>query len=321
MAEEAEEQVEEEAVDPIAQFMAAVESEQAANQETEPPHEGDDDSAEVDAGTEEKTQVEKPAETPTPEGPSVEMQQIASDHGVHAEDIAKARDNRELALLIGAADRIRAAQEPAKKDEPAKEPVKNDLEWNLDLPEDEFGPDDPIRKALASVVEQVKASITKDRRGISALINFAEEHLKEKDEAQKKAEEENKAREAEIVTRLAKPFDQLMNSFNSDVLGKGDFSKLSESQQKVRLDLWDRTVSLGMTPDSPPEEVERLGKLAVEARHREIADQFNKQQRKAKAQPQRVLGGNTNGRAVEPKPGFVEWFEDVQNGRTTLAEN
>jgi hypothetical protein len=301
--------------DPLAEFealrAAAPESEgdeeDTAVEGDEPEQEsGDEDSAETEAGDAEAEVEETPAEE-IAEGPSFLMKQEAARAGLDPKFIALAKDDAQLEQMIEASIESR---EVADKTEPvvADEPI------TLDLPEDEFAADDPIRKALSGIVEKFNAKLEKANKTIGLLAGFANERLEKEEQDQQRVYQDN-------YTKLFSPFDEVLDSFDSPVLGKT--GKLTKTQQAERAEVAKRYQGLGATVDLSAEEKKRFAELAVAAHRSDLVEQRNKKQQADKRQSRQVLGGGGGKLPVGTKTRediLREWDKGLRAGALPLEK-
>lgn len=294
MAEEAQENEHEETAaslsDSLAEFQQSLDQapEEEEVEETEQA-EGDDDSAEGEAVETEPAEV---AEEVADEGPSFLMKRAAVEAGIDPALVGQAKDDAHLALMIQAATRPETKEAVPAVDRTLK----------LELPEDEFGPDDPIRKVLSSWQQALNEQREEHEKALSALTAFANGQLDREDQHQW----------AELYT----PFDKALDSFESPLLGTS--GKLTDKQKAERAAIADKYVALGATADMPVEEKQRYAELAVAAARKDLVEQRNKKQQATTRQARTVTGGGgpqrTVQRAKTTVDTFAEWNKSLRNG-------
>lgn len=298
MADEAQEPVEEAvdtaaALDEMQKMLDAApevdEEEQVEETVQEETAEGVEESAE---GESVEADAAEEAEPVVDEGPSFLMKQEAIRAGIDPAIVGRAKDDAHLQLLIEAVTR----QEP-KDVAPAK-----DLSLKLELPEDEFGPDDPIRKVLASWQDALNEQREEYRQAISALTTFANGQLDREDQQQWQA--------------LYEPFDKALDSFESPSLGTT--GKLTDQQRQARAAIAEKYIALGANSNMPAEEKRRYAELAVSAARQDLVEQRNKKQQAATRQQKQVTGGGgpqrTVQRAKTREDILAEWDKSLRNG-------
>jgi hypothetical protein len=293
MTDEAEQTGEESGeLDPLAEMQqmldSAPEVEEPEVEETAQA-EGDDDSAEGDPVETEPAEV---AEEVADEGPSFLMKRAAVEAGIDPALVGRAKDDDQLALMIEAASR------PEPKDvAPAK-----DRTLKLELPEEEFGPDDPVRKVFESLQQQFNEQLEERDKALAALTTFANSQLDREDQQQWQA--------------LYEPFDKALDSFESPLLGTS--GKLSDKQRAERALIAEKYVALGATTDMSAEEKARYAELATAAVRKDLVDQRNKKQQAATRQARQVTGGGGPQRTVQrvkTKDDLLsEWDKSLRNG-------
>ena len=265
---------------------------------------GDDDSADDDS-------VDETAEAPEPEpevvseGPSFLMKQEAARAGIDPTLIGRAKSDAELELMIEA-----KTGGEKKEDVPEPEPFA----LTIELPEDEYSPDDPIRKQLAAWQQQL---IKRDEEVSKALKSFAVFANQQLD----RAEQAELAEAEKLRVAVYSPLDEELDSFESDVLGKT--GKLNDKQLKERAAIAETYWSLGARPETPVAEKKRLAALAVEARRKELVQQRNNKRVEVTKQQRRIQGGggrSTVSPAVTEADVIAEMEKMLKRGKPLLTE-
>ena len=169
------------AVDQEAELKEEVTEEQASAQErfaelladktedkTLPTEQSVDADEEVSEEPEtEETQQEEPKETAKVEGPSRAMRWQAKQAGVSDRLIALADTDEDLEVLI---EESQQSREPEKKAEAQEFPS-----FEIELPEDEFPADDPVRKQLVSMKGFYDKQLQQAREDIGLLASVLTE--------------------------------------------------------------------------------------------------------------------------------------------------
>lgn len=244
-----------------------------------------------------------PAKPPVSEGPSFLMKREAASAGVRQELIDRAKSDEQLELLIEAA---------TSRQEPEGDAPKEAFSFKLELPEDEFGPDDPVRKALQSLVDQQNAREAEREKAFGMLFSFANQQL-----------ERETTRDAEVAQAqyqsLYAPFDEELDSFASDVLGK--HGTLNDAQKQERQAIAASYQAFGVTPDTPVAEKKRLAILALQARHPDLVAKRPPKQQAAPSQQRRVLGGGSQRpvQRAQTEADLLKEWDDVLVGRKPLS--
>ena len=277
MADEAtlEEEVET-AVDPLEEFQSQLDNPSASAEEPEQDDDGVEESAEVESGEVEAT--EEVAETHA-EGPSFLMKRAALDAGLDATLVAKAKSDEHLELMIEAAGVTRQAYDSDSEAEAEEAP---DYDLSLDLPEDEYGPDDPLRKQLASWQGKLSQRFAEHERALGAALSHIQRQLQ--------------TEETTAHSKVFGQFDKVLDSFDSAELGKRE--NMNAAQFATRKAIADKYLALGATPDSSESELETYTEAAIMAFKRDLIEQRNIKQQAATKQRQKVLGGGGS-RSVE----------------------
>lgn len=244
--------------------------------DTEQPQPGDDDTAaEADSGETVEDVVEESAETPEPEpqpvaeGPSFLMKQAAMSAGIPQDWIDAATSDKELQYVM---ERLRTHAEQQREPEPEPEP-----EIAVELPEDEYGPDDPVRKNLQKFAEALKAERAERRRI-------------EQEYRQTKAALDDQ-QTTTLRRALYSKFDEVLDSFNDPRFGNAKAGKVSAQQVEFRRQVAEKYRGLGASPDMPDDDKAWYADLAVQAFDRRLVEQRNKRHQQAARQRQSVLGG------------------------------
>ena len=263
--------------------------------------EGDDVSAEGDSVDD----APAPAEEAASEGPSFLMKQEAVRAGIDPTLIGRAKSDQDLELMIEAASR-----RETKEEAPAPEPFA----LSIELPEDEYGPDDPIRKQLAVWQQQLTKRDEEVSKALQSFAMFANQQLD-------RVQQEDQRTEIELRTQLYSEFDKELDAYESDALGKT--GKLTKEQLESRKAIAEAYQALGATPDTPAAEKRRLAQLAVEARRRDVSEKRKTTQAATVRQQRRVQGGGGN-RPVKPgeteSSVLAEWDRRLKTGKPLLTE-
>ncbi len=215
------------------------------------------------------------------DGPSFLMKRAALDAGLDESLVAKAKDDATLELLIETAGKAR--QTEAKPEEARVA----DFALPVNLPEDEFGPDDPIRKMFVEWSAALKDEISEARKGLGMLAQHANRQLEQAEQSQ----------QAEVYSKLSKPFDTFLDSFDSDVLGNS--KKPSPKMIAERSAIWDKYLALGVDPSMSEEDMTLYVELAATAHSKALVEQRNKKRQAAESQPSKVIGGGGNTKSVD----------------------
>ena len=273
--------------------------------DAQPPAENEDapdDETPVEepAGEVVEEQAVEPEPEPVADGPSFVMKQVALSAGIPQSAVDRAPNDAALQWLV---QEVRASAGPTPQETPKEEPIAK-----VTLPEDEYGPDDPVRQQMQALVDALNAERAERLRG--------EKELKD-------AKQRQDAREFnEQFTALYKPFDDTLDSYDSPKLGNAQ-KGLTPQQHAVRKAIADRYQGLGADVSTPVEEKRRLTELALLASDPSVVDQRNKKLQAVKAQPQRVTGGTTarNVRTKTTVDDIVrEWDEALQGRKPLLTE-
>ena len=299
MAEEAQDNTTEETTSAslqasLAEFQASLNStpeEEEQIEETEQA-EGVEQSAEGDSVDEQAT--DEGAEV-VDEGPSFLMKRAAVEAGIDPALVGRATSDAQLELMIEAANRPEPQESTPAKDRTLK----------LDLPEEEFGPDDPIRKVFVSLQEQLNQQREEHEKALAALTAFANSQLDREDRTQWET--------------LYTPFDKALDSFESPLLGTS--GKLTDKQRAERAAIAEKYTALGATADMPADELQRYAELAVAAARKDLIEQRSKKQQAVAQQQRRVIGGSAQ-RSIKPAKTtddvFAEWNKALREGKPLL---
>ena len=216
----------------------------------------------------------------------------AVEAGIDPSLVGRAKDDAQLQLMIEAANR----PETKEADPP------EDLSLSIDLPEDEFSADDPVRKVFTAWQEKLNKQQQEVSKALSALTAFANSQLDREDQQQ--------------WNSLYAPFDQALDAFESPVLGTS--GKLNEKQHAARAAIAEKYYALGATPNMPAEELQRYAELAVAAARKDLIEQRNKKQQASAQQKRQVIGGAGAQRTVQPakttKDIYAEWNKSIRTG-------
>lgn len=263
--------------------------EEAEIEETEQA-EGVEESAEGEDAVETKDVEETPEVAD--EGPSFLMKRAAVEAGIDPSIVGRAKDDAQLELLI------EAARQPERGDAVPTE----DFSLALELPEDDFAPDDPVRKVFTAIQEKWNQREQEVGKALSALTAFANMQIQREDQ--------------QTWSALYDPFDKTLDSFESPLLGTT--GKLSDKQRTERAAIAEKYAALGASPDMPAEELQRYTELAVAAARKDLIDQRNKKQQATTRQQKQVTGGGGPQRTVQrPKTRedlIAAWDRSLQNG-------
>lgn len=165
------------------------------------------------------------------DGPSPVMQAIARSMDVPDELLSQAKDDSEVQQYINLVQTFQSkkSEDPKPAEEVATqvgEPVDTteaEALFELTLPDEDFGPDDPIRQQFTGLVETLNKRAAEDRRVLSALMGFANDSMMQQKTAQ----------ETEFANSVQKPFDTTLDAYKNDLLGDST-KQLSTAQIKVR---------------------------------------------------------------------------------------
>lgn len=263
--------------------------EEQAVEETEQA-EGVEESAEGDDAVETE-EVEETAEV-ADEGPSFLMKRAAVEAGIDPSIVGRAKDDAQLELLI------EAAQKPERGDAPSPE----EFTLSLELPEDDFAPDDPVRKVFTAIQEKWNKREQEVGKALSALTAFANMQLQREDQ--------------QAWSSLYDPFDKALDSFESPLLGTT--GNLSEKQRAERNAIAEKYSALGANASMPAEELQRYAELAVSAVRKDLIEQRTRKQQATTRQQKQVTGGGGPQRTVQrPKTRedlLAEWDKSLRNG-------
>lgn len=231
---------------------------------------GEPDAVDEEAAEEEPSPEESTDQPPVAEGPSFVMKQVALNAGVDQRWVNVAKDDAQLQQFIELAGR--REEEPQT---PA-EPEKDELELRVDLPEDEYGPDDPLRKAFAAMQETLNKQRQEYKRNIAALAAFANQRIQ--------------AEEQQEYQKLYSPFDETLDSYASPVLGKS--GSLTPAQNAVREAVAQKYLGLGATAGMSADVLSEYTQYALQATRKDVYQQHQKQQQASARQQKKVLGGS-----------------------------
>lgn len=113
--------------------------------DAQPPAENEDapdDETPVEepAGEVVEEQAVEPEPEPVADGPSFVMKQVALSAGIPQSAVDRAPNDAALQWLV---QEVRASAGPTPQETPKEEPIAK-----VTLPEDEYGPDDPVRQQM-----------------------------------------------------------------------------------------------------------------------------------------------------------------------------
>ena len=286
--------------DPLAEFQEFLDKGGPAGEEAEGDDpevelleqvEGVEVSADLDAGDPETPAIEPEVEV-VAEGPSFLMKQEAERAGVDPALAAIATSDAQLQRMIEV-EKSRVVHDSAA--------VEDDV-LKFELPEDEYPADDPLRKALAPLFDQLNGKLKELRQTQGHLARFANERLERE--------------EQQAYQTLYSPFDEALDSFESPVLGKT--GKLTETQRAERAAVAQKYLGLGATVEMPAADKTRLAELALTAHRKDLVDQRNTKTQAKASQAKQVLGG---GGKRSPKPAVTkedllkEWQDGLDGKR------
>lgn len=247
------------------------------------PESGDEPAAATDP-----VEAEASVAEAVDEGPSFLMKQAALTAGVDPDWLSIAKDDAQLEQMI----------EVARKNRPAKtepsEPEKDELELEVSLSEDEYGPDDPVRKHLVSWAEKLNKQRTETKQYLSSLAAVANQQLQ--------------SQEREVWHKLYDPLNETLDSFESPLLGKTGSE--TPAQKALRISIAERYVGVGATHTMSAAEMKRLADLTIAATRPDLVEQRTKKQQAAARQPSKVIGGNPAARPVKGTPTYEESMSD-----------
>jgi len=152
------------------------------------------------------------------EGPSVAMKMFAKQQGLPAKAIELAKSDEDLSELVEVFVAKQAQPEPTPEPEP---------EFKLELSEEDFPADDPIRKAVESLNSHYEAKVKKLEGYIGQLADMAF-----------KAEETLKASEVSQLSNDEKVFDDFIDALGVKPLGNRAKGEISSIGQKLRNSLY-----------------------------------------------------------------------------------
>jgi hypothetical protein len=271
--------------------LADEDGEQAEGEDQTEQESGDDESAETEAGEEAEEAVEQTATETLADGPTFLMKQEAARAGLDQKFIALAKDDAQLEQMILAATESRDATDQTEDPLP-------EFSLAVELPEDEYPADDPVRKQL----DKMAAAITERQKLVERVLGgLAQEATQRMDREQSEKNEQ-----------VFSVFDEYLDSFNSPELGKG--------RNEARKAIAETYLALGVTPETPAEEKRLLAELALMRHKRPLVEQRTKHKQAAQTQSKRVTGGKSTA-PIKGKPTYEqalrEW-DEVLEGRKPL---
>ena len=218
---------------------------------------------------------EEIVEPETAEGPSTVMATVARQSGVPPQLVALARDDKQLQEMIELVDNREAPGGPAAEEE-----------FAIDLPEDEYGQDDSVRKQFDRLNQHYSGIVSKLREELASVAHAVSSvDTQQKDLTQQQAEERQKQ------------FDTVVDGYETF----GKFGELSQAQGKVRGAIYDEYLELRRANPhhDPASLVEHALKKVIPGA---VSNKTAKQQRESvQAQSRRKLGtGNASPPAVDP---------------------
>lgn len=288
----------------FADWDAAIERGSVEEPDTEQPQPGDDETAaEADPGEttedapdQEPDSAPEPDETPQPvaEGPTFLMKQAAISAGIPEDWVDRATSDDQLQFLM---ENLRAH---AGKSRPEPEP---EPELQVELPEDEYGPDDPVRKNLQKFADALKSERA-ERRRIEQEYQQTRTALEE---------QQYKLQHRALYSK----FDEVLDSFNDPRFGNSK-TGVSAKQGEYRRIVAEKYHGLGASPEMPDEDKEWYTLLAAQAYDKKLVEQRNKRQQQAARQRQSVLGGapsKPSPKATGDEELLAQWDQALQGRR------
>ena len=164
-------------------------------------------------------EVDEP-EDPTPdlpmvEGPTPAMETVARQAGIPPKLVALARDDKQLQEMIALTEERR--EEPVQEEAP---------KFEISLPEDEYGSDNAVREQFVALRDHYEGILNGFREDMSSVVGAVRGIHDEHTESVKQDE-----------AFVQRGFDDAMDAFESDVLGKAGES-MGETQRGIRSTLY-----------------------------------------------------------------------------------
>jgi hypothetical protein len=257
----------------------AVESTIDESDDTEQLAADDDSGAEIPA---------EEAKTVSAEGPSFLMKRAAIDAGIPEFVVNWARDDAQLQQMLETIGPASGAPVDAAEE------AKPALEYML--PEDEFGADDPMAKQVRHLIDTLNSKLAEiDKKATAA------EEVK-----QTLSQREQQA----IYTAIATPFDEVLDSFQSDVLGTA--GSLTPKQERVRFELFEKYKALGAAPTLPADRLKQKARVVLQDDYGSLVEQKQQQERAKQKQAKTVLGGG-QARNVQKPLTHEDKLKEFQN--------
>jgi hypothetical protein len=232
------------------------------------------------------------------------MKQEAERAGLDPKLIAVASNDAQLEQMI-------VVHKDREQPKDATDVDFDDTPLAFDLPEDEYPADDPVRKALGSVVEGFNKRLQQRDSVIAQLANWTNKQI---DRADREAQESQLKEHAVLVA----PFDEVLDSFNSDVFGKTGTKDPKQVQSRVAA--WEKYFKLGADAKLDKDILARKALLAAEDYRPGFIEQRTKTQQAVARQKRNVIGGG-NSRPVGPaktrEDAIKEW-NDALTGKKPL---
>jgi len=284
MATETQDQTEEQAVvqkkatenSDVESLREYLDSPKAGPEET-PEAEETPDKTEESSEEKETGKPKEPAEPQRdfPLGTSLAMEQAARQAGVPDQLIEFARDDEQLSHLAQMAGQ--------------RSPEKKKPGYKVELPEEEFEQDNPVRKALTGLHDHYGSEFKQLSQNMSELVQVV----------QTMQQSQNTQQEGVLAQEQA-AFDDEMSQMESEALGNGE---LTEGQHGLRGHIFE-TVYAKMRADNPGGDIRETARVAAKQilphlLEKQKAESTNKVlQRQSRT---RLGGGNSKPATEKPK--------------------
>ena len=245
----------------------------------QPPADEPDDQPE-----EEAEEVEAPA--PVAEGPSLAMRAVARQANIPDALVDIARDDAQLHEMVALAT--------AKEDRaPEPEPV----EFNVELPEEEYGADDAVRKQFNSMKDHFEGQIKTFQGDMTTVVDLVKG-------LEKRMSEQVQQQQSSAIA----DFDSALDRENSPVLGQ--LQELSEAGRKIRGAVYDEMENAHRA--DPTLSYEDTVRAAINLALPGYTDtnKARKQRQSIRAQHRAKLGSGNAKPAPSPEPSVDEMFTD-----------
>jgi hypothetical protein len=310
---------------PVAEAVADVDDEESDDLGDDVDDEDDDEEAEGEEGeespegeeSEQQSGVEQSAaanagaaaqQAAAAEGPSFLMKHAAEQSGVDPKLIAIATSDAQLEQMIEVTTKGREAKQAEQQAEAPK------FELPIELPEDEFPADDPVRKHLEKWQAVITKQFEETAKAQSIFAAFANEQLDMRDR------QVDEVRQREYA-ELAEPFDGFLDSLASEELGTT--ATLNDKQREARAALFTGYQALGAKAGLDKESLQRKAEKVLGEYHPKLIEKHQQKQQAAVKQPKKVLGGS--GGTGRPNPKLTEAqaiqkLQDKIDGKLRSAE-